>query len=979
MTNNYKLKLGRFCLASLLLISLQQGVQAQSRQKYRTIDGSYNNLNNPNWGAANIPLFRELPANYSDGKNSLAGSNRPTPRAISNKLSNEPEDKHNDRDMAGLFYIWGQFIDHDMTSTPTGTEKAPISLPSDEKKFSSPISFTRSEPFPGTGITTPRDQKNESNAWIDASMVYGNDDATASWLRTFRGGKLWVSKGNLLPFNTYNKEESGTLDLNAPKMDDDNGRTKKTFVAGDHRAAEHPGLTSLHTLFVREHNKICDRLISKGYSDDETIYQMARKEVGALIQNITYGQWLSAMGIQLKSYTGYKSNVRPDIMNTFATAAYRWHTMVENDIIFRDNDCHGVGPSELPLKEVFFNISIVKKYDIGTMLKGLSVHRQYETDLQVNSGLRNFLFGTLGTDLVSINIQRGRDHGLPTYNKVRQFYTGTKAYSFSDISGSSRTSVSSNEPYSSSKLIADEMKSLYGNVDNVDLWVGLFAEPRLSGKSVGKTLDAIIRAQFESLRDGDFYFYMNDPELAADRSRIKSTKLSDIISRNSSAGNFQDNVFIRKYCSSDGDDIAKWSCNVTPQYDGWTYLGKHGSKTYYKWNGGSANFQEAQLLASRLGGHLPQVSNAAENNALKGYLAGGSTWLDINRNGFSWNYSNTFDLKDNVIKGILSPFFNWRLGEPNNVGGVENRAQITSTGHWNDISETALQTVIAEVPCDEPCSSETTPPTFTSCPTNISVGMGLLTLCKPVSWATPTATDNCSGVTITQTGGTKNGSCFFLGNQTITYTATDARGNKSYCSFNVNAYKTLGLFLQSNESLAFEAQAEPTRAHIEWVNNTGFKNDYFTVEKANQVTGEFETLEIVDNQSTDNSTTQYVTYDNSPNEGDNTYRIKVTFQDGSTKVSETKKVVFKGLLDVRVFPNPANDILSVDLSNYKNAEAIDIHMYNQLGQLMLSKKVENSNNSIVELNVDNQQTGMYLIRITSKGKKDVMKKVSITH
>ncbi len=965
MKKNDTLKIGRFCLIPFLLFFLWQAGNAQTRQKYRTIDGTFNNLSNPNWGAANSPLFRELPVEYSDGKNALAGASRANTRAISNKLSNEPEDDHNDRGMAGLFYIWGQFIDHDMTSTQTGTEKAPISLPSDESKFSSPISFTRSAVFPGTGVTTPREQKNENNSFIDGSQVYGSNVETANWLRVFTGGKLWVSKGNLLPFNTYTKEESGFIDPNAPKMDDDNGGTKKTFVAGDHRAAEHPGLTSLHTLFVREHNKICDRLISQGYFDDETIYQIARKEVGALIQNITYGQWLYSMGIQLKAYSGYNSSVRPDVMNTFAAAAYRWHTMVENDVIFRDNDCHGVGPSELPLKEVFFNISIVQKYDIGVLLKGLSVHRQYETDLKVNNGLRNFLYApTSGLDLVAINLQRGRDHGLPNYNTVRKFYTGSGATSFYDIT--------------SDGSIASNMQSLYGNVNNIDLWVGLFAEPHLSGKSVGKTLDAMMRAQFEKLRDGDFYFYMNDPELAADRSRIQSTKLSDIISRNSTAGNFQDNVFFRKSCSSSGDDIAHYSCTVTPQYDGWTFIGKQGSKTYYKWNGGNANFEDAKRLTARLGGHLPQMSNITDNNALKTYLAGGSTWLDLNRSGLLWNYSNTFDANDLVVKGALAPYFNWRAGEPNNVGGSENRVQITSTGQWNDIPESTLQSVIAEVYCDEPCATETTPPTFTSCPTNITASAGLLTLCKPVSWAVPTAKDNCSAVSVVQTSGLWNGSCFFSGTNNITYTATDARGNKSYCSFSVTVNKTFSLFLDGNQTLAMEANAEPKRTFIEWVNNTGYKNDFFTVEKINNATGQFEKLEIVNSQSNDKTQTQYVAYDNAPTEGDNTYRIKATFQDGTSTYSEAKTVQFKGLSDARIYPNPASDAFTIDLSNYKD-QAVDIYLYNYLGQQILSQKIDKVENTEVEMNVANQLSGNYMIRIKSKNKREVTKSVTITH
>jgi hypothetical protein len=686
LCNNARLK----CLLPILLIGCISFTFAQTRAKYRSLDGSNNNLANPTWGAANIPLFRELPAEYADGLNALAGAKRPNPRLISNRISDEKEDIHNRRGLAGLFYSWGQFIDHDMTSTPTGTEKVPIPLPSGESKFTMPISFTRSMPIPGTGIVSPREQLNTSNSWIDASMVYGNDQVTATWLRTFERGKLWVSYGNFLPYNTTNRQKNGTLDPTAPKMDDDRGRTKITFVAGDHRAAEHPGLTSLHNLFVREHNRICDRLISQGYSDDEIIYQTARKEVAALIQIITYNQWLDALGVKLKPYKGYNAAVRPDIANTFSTAAYRWHTMVENDIILRDNECRGVGPVELPLKDVFFNIGVVEKYDIGVILKGLSVHRSYETDVKVNSGLRNFLFGTIGTDLVAINLQRGRDHGLPSYNNARQFYTGSRAYSFSDITKDG--------------YLAGELENLYGNVDNVDLWVGLYAETHLEGKSIGATVNAMLSHQLENLRDGDYYYYLNDFDLVTTQSSIVSTTLGDLIARNSTASNFQSNVFFVKSCdeSSNFDDLRKPLCSVTPQFEGWTLVGRTADKIYYKWNGASVDYYEARGLARRIGGSLLTIPNVAENNYVKTFVAADGAWLDMGRDAANqWQYSGVFNAADAFTGGIKPTYYNWRFGEPNNVGRNEKYAQIRPDGLWDDISETTKQMVIAELKCDE--------------------------------------------------------------------------------------------------------------------------------------------------------------------------------------------------------------------------------------------------------------------------------------
>lgn len=115
-----------------------------------------------------------------------------------------------------------------------------------------------------------------------------------------------------------------------------------------------------------------------------------------------------------------------------------------------------------------------------------------------------------------------------------------------------------------------------------------------------------------------------------------------------------------------------------------------------------------------------------------------------------------------------------------------------------------------------------------------------------------------------------------------------------------------------------EARAETKRSVIQWVNNTGDKNDFFLVEKANNVTGQFEQLEIVNNQSKDNNPTNYVAYDNAPTEGDDVYRVTAVFTDGSTKVSEPKTITFGKPSTVNVYPNPATSELNIELKDYKD-------------------------------------------------------------
>jgi len=531
---------------------------------YRSINGSNNNISSSsktNWGAAGITLFREMPAQYgpSDPSGAMGGINRPSPRAISNAVIDEPVTQFNTLHLSTLVYQWGQFLDHDMSATPTGTtEYVPIPLPSTEVIFTEAIPFNRSDYQMTTDArgNKLRQQLNMITSFIDGSNVYGSDSKRATWLRTMRNGKMKTSSGNFLPYNTRNGELSGAIDLNAPEMANDSDHHVKTFVAGDDRAAENPVLTSLHTLFVREHNRICDSLIRIGMRNDEQMYQIARKIVGAEIEAITYQEFLPALGVILQPYSGYKDNVRPDIMNSFATASYRiGHTMVSDDVLLRDNNCEEVGPGEMELIDVFWTPQITATYGIDAFIKGASSHDQYETDTRINSVLRNFLFVSasspvrFGIDLGSLNIQRGRDHGLPDYNTARLFYTGKAARRFSDI-----TSVDS---------LADSLQMLYKSVNNVDLWIGILAEDHLPGKSVGRTMNAMLKAQFENLRDGDYYFYLNDPYLPnAIRDQIKRTKFSDIIRRNTGLSNIAVNAFRTDSCD---DDEQKTTKAITPE------------------------------------------------------------------------------------------------------------------------------------------------------------------------------------------------------------------------------------------------------------------------------------------------------------------------------------------------------------------------------------------------------------------------------
>ncbi len=518
----------------------------------RTIDGTCNNIafdDSDVWGATDIPFFRSMKAAYGapDFYNDMAGNCRLTPRAISNLVVAQNGDLPSPRNLSSLVFTWGQFIDHDINLTPEGeTEYVPILLPSNEPLFTSPIPFLRSETYPGTGINDDRQQENLITSWLDASHVYGSEASRADWLRTFNQGKLKTSTGDLLPYNTTDGTIETNIDPNAPSMAGDAGGTAKVFVAGDVRANEQPGLTSLHTLFVREHNRICDRLVQNGSFNDEQNYQRARKIIGGQIQAITYNHFLPALGLSVAQYSGYNQNIQPDLSNMFAAAAYRLgHTMVTSEIPLIDVDCQPVDGGSLPLLDGFFNPEVIRNYGIEPFIQGLAAQTQQKVDTKIVDNLRNFLFGdpssgnAFGLDLASLNIQRGRDHGLPDYNSVRAFYTGSSVERFSDITDDVD--------------LQNALETAYGSVYDMDLWVGLLAEDPLNGSSIGTTLNAILSQEFSNIRDADFYFYKNDPAFSnQDRDRIDDTTLGDIIERNTPIEHLQSNIFFAANCNPNG-------------------------------------------------------------------------------------------------------------------------------------------------------------------------------------------------------------------------------------------------------------------------------------------------------------------------------------------------------------------------------------------------------------------------------------------
>lgn len=529
-------------LILIFLISFSFSVVLLS-QEFRSIDGFNNNAANPEQGAAGTQLLRVTDVAYGDGISSMAGQDRPNPRTISNMMFEQEESLFDQLNLSDFNWAFGQFIDHDITLVSTShTENASVKVPEGDRFFAanSDILMFRSMAMSGTGtsLDNPREHFNNITAFVDASAVYGSDIERATWLRSFTSGRLKTSKGNLMPWNTVTGEFNAQPDPSAPHMEDDTRSGSKLFVAGDSRANENPLLAALHTIFVREHNRLADEFAEANPDwDDEKLYQMARKHVGAYLQNIVYNEWLVTQGVDLPAYSGYNSQMGVGIFNVFSASAFRQgHTLINSNIVRMKGDGQDINDGGILLRDAFFNPTVILLAGgIEPYFQGMATQPQQALDCKLIDDLRNFLFGPPGTggglDLAAININRGRERGLPDFNTVRSNFGLPRASNFKDITGDDES--------------ASLLETIYGGVDKIDSWVGMLAEDPMPDALFGETIMAIMKRQFQLLRDGDRFYFENDDALSdEEKITIRNTTFKDIITRNSNIEVMQDNVFM---------------------------------------------------------------------------------------------------------------------------------------------------------------------------------------------------------------------------------------------------------------------------------------------------------------------------------------------------------------------------------------------------------------------------------------------------
>jgi hypothetical protein len=572
--------------------------QAGVRFEKQSLDGSDNNLSHPSWGRGGTDYLRMAPAHYADGHSTPVSG--PDPRYVSNRIFNDEvfDDSGGGPFGVNIFsetqdsqwgWTWGQFLDHDfgirLGGLPTDrqgeTANLPInsSDPLESVSGTGSVPFVRSAPAVGTGVTNARQQVNMESSYIDASNIYGSDPQRLEWLREGPVDGDMRNNGAhlLLPDGYLPRRDARGDPATAPKMEI-NGRLQSdpngAIVAGDPRANENMALTATQTMFAREHNRIVDSLPK--YLSEEQKFQIARRVVIAEIQYITYSEFLPSLGITLPAYRGYNPSVNATLSNEFATAGYRAHSMVHSgmpvtaetsrytqaqldsfeaqglEVIYSED--HKTFTMDVPLGFLLDNPQLLKQVQVGPLLQTVGVKAQYKNDEMIDHDLRNVLCSPDGvepkcvSDLGAIDLARGRDHGLPTYNDMRRAYGLPKRTSFTQITGEASDAFPSdpqltpgneiNDPdsidftsitnlfgsqsglvtigdnttdvnYVRRTPLAARLKAIYGSVDKVDAFVGMLSEPHSARSQFGELQQAIWTKEFQRLRDGDRFFYGN--------------------------------------------------------------------------------------------------------------------------------------------------------------------------------------------------------------------------------------------------------------------------------------------------------------------------------------------------------------------------------------------------------------------------------------------------------------------------------------
>jgi hypothetical protein len=454
----------------------------------RTVDGSYNDLVKPVMGSFGTRFGRNIPR-HATFPEQPPGILDPNPRDVSLELLTR-EQFIPATTVNVLAAAWIQFEVHDWLSHETDKHAAPfeLELAADDPWPQRPMTIERTRPDPGSDGFSPPAFSTYDSHWWDASQIYGNEPQLARLLRG-RGGKLRLGRDGLPPRN---------LD----RFLDPAGIRGNFWV----------GLGLLHTLFMREHNAIVDELKTKEQRDwtDDELYDTARLINSALMAKIHTVEWTPAIIAHPTTEWGMRANWYglvgdrfPKLARRFGrsetlsgipgsptdhhgvpyslteefVAVYRMHPLIPDEYVFRSAENHEELATHtfpelgaLQTRERLRELGVANAfYSFGIAYPGAIRLHNYPRFLQeFDRGPNEPLL-----DLAAIDILRIRERGVPRYNEFRKLFHRRPVKSFDDLTPDRAT--------------AAELARVYGDVDRLDLMIGLYAEPVPQGFAISDT------------------------------------------------------------------------------------------------------------------------------------------------------------------------------------------------------------------------------------------------------------------------------------------------------------------------------------------------------------------------------------------------------------------------------------------------------------------------------------------------------------
>jgi len=444
----------------------------------RTIDGTYNDLGSPTMGAIGARFGRNVPLakTYREPDDSIL---EPNPRLISRELLTRDEFKP--ASIVNLLAgAWLQFEVHDWFSHGKNEDASPwlVELEPDDDWYERPMRIPRTRVDPSHADDgSPSTYVTADSHWWDASQIYGSDAGFAQYIRSHEDGKLRLDPDGQLP-----RDLEDVVDL--------------TGVAGNFWL----GLGLLHTLFTHEHNAICDRLrkAHPTWSDDK-LHDTARLVNAAVMAKIHTVEWTPALishpttayamqanwhgilGKHLGRFTknevlsgipGSATNHHgvPYSLTEEFVAVYRMHPLLPDDFTFRsladdrvlqERTFPEIGATQT--RDRLEEIGLVDSfYSFGRANPGAITLHNYPRFLQT---LERADGETL--DLAALDVLRIRERGVPRYNEFRRLFHLKPARTFEELTPNAAW--------------AEEMRRVYGDVERVDLMIGLYAEPLPKG------------------------------------------------------------------------------------------------------------------------------------------------------------------------------------------------------------------------------------------------------------------------------------------------------------------------------------------------------------------------------------------------------------------------------------------------------------------------------------------------------------------